>query len=202
RGALVVGPSGSAELAAAGARLVLPDDRNAQGVWALPGPSLEALRDAGALLPEGFPAAVPEGARRAEIDLADAPSGDDADLELAPGAATRVAVEVTHTGSGSAWVDDGSWALPGVVRLGVRWWTTNGEMVRDDTRAPLGAWMWPGDRTTVDVPLEAVDRLGQPLPPGRYLVDVDVVQEGFAWFSAEGAPPLRLVVEVRERAGR
>jgi len=200
-GGLLVGPLGSAALDEIGARVVVTDPRNDQSVWALPGPALTVLDARGALLPPSFPAAVPEPARSAAVELLGQPGGADladgtASLAVPAGGTVRLDLAVIHRGTGTAWVDDGSWPLPGVVRVGARWTDADGAVVDDSTRASLGALMWPGDRVAVELLIAAVDADGAPLTPGRYTLAVDLVQEGFAWFAAPGAEPLRLAVEV------
>ncbi|MBK5223924.1 MAG: hypothetical protein JJE52_13845 [Acidimicrobiia bacterium] len=191
---LVVARPGSPELVAGGARIVALDGRNEQALWARPGPTLDALVARGAALPAGFPTALPDAAREATIVR----TGRGA-LEVTSGGTTRVEVELTHAGRGSPWPDDGSWPLPGVVRVGARWYDPASVVVAESGRTALRAPMWPGDTSALIVELSAVDDDGNPLAPGRYTVSLDLVHEGFSWFHPPGDEPLRLDVEVVSR---
>ncbi|MGN6362168.1 MAG: hypothetical protein ACTHNK_17430, partial [Thermomicrobiales bacterium] len=78
------------------------------------------------------------------------------------------------------------------VRLGDRWFDASGtSLVRDDGRAPLLDDLAPNDFMNLTLMITA------PTLPGKYVLDIDLVQEGVIWFSARGSTPLRLVVQVR-----
>jgi hypothetical protein len=193
-------------LDAGGARIVLLDARNGQAVWTLPGSvAHDRLVEAGAVLPRGFPVELDPGAQAARIarvgpTVARADAEDDSAtttqvVHVAAGQGATVELRVIHAGRGQGWPSDAEWPLPGVVRVGARWYDGD-TVIRNDERAPLPAPMWPGDEHVVLLVLRALDAEGQALAPGRYTVGVDMVQEGFTWFADEGTEPLLLDVVV------
>ena len=108
----------------------------------------------------------------------------------------RVRVGLTNCGD-RVWPDD-VWAGPveprgnRAVHLGARW-ILAGSLAAPtlDWRGGLPHAVLPGGRlnTTLYVPA--------PTTPGRYVLEIDVVQEHVAWFSDSGAKPLRLGVDVK-----
>jgi hypothetical protein len=52
-----------------------------------------------------------------------------------------------------------------------------------------GAVIAPGQTVEVDVLLPAV-------PPGRHLLEFDLVSEGIAWFGVVGSPTVKVWVDV------
>ena len=86
--------------------------------------------------------------------------------------------------------------MPGVVRLGARWYDESGAVVRSADWGPLPGPMWPGDHAVVDLDLNPVDADGRLLPPGRYTLGLDLFQAELGWFGEAGDEPLRLEVEL------
>jgi SAM-dependent methyltransferase len=81
------------------------------------------------------------------------------------------------------------------IRLGNHWLFPNGEMIfLEDGRSFLPR----------DLPAhEALDLSLTVVPPpfaGKYLLELDMVQEGNVWFSEKGQPPFRLEVEVQGKS--
>ena len=64
-------------------------------------------------------------------------------------------------------------------------------IVWDGLRAPVRAD--PGDAVAVDVPIR------NPIPPGRYVLSIDLVDEGRFWFGELGSPTLDVDVAVAPR---
>ncbi|MEP6660713.1 MAG: methyltransferase domain-containing protein [Acidimicrobiales bacterium] len=78
------------------------------------------------------------------------------------------------------------------VRLGNHWLSADGECaVRDDGRAMFPHDLGPGERVVLELTLAA------PARAGDYLVELDIVEEGLAWFADRGSPTLRLPLRVR-----
>lgn len=182
-----------ADLIGEGARLALIDeggaltDRepSAVGLWVRPGPDLRRLDAAGRLLPAGFPSALPPPARRTSLRLVDQP----VDVELDTDETVSLDVEVRHAGSGSPWPDRGSAGRRGSVYVRVR--VIPAESPDDDDavaegRVELPQWMVPGDEATGDLELSATDRAGDPLPQGRYRVELALAQRGSSWVAGGG----------------
>jgi hypothetical protein len=65
-------------------------------------------------------------------------------------------------------------------------------VVHDDGRARLPGRLGPGDTCELALPVVA------PLIGGRYLLEVDVVQESTAWFADRGSPTARVPLVVHE----
>ncbi len=124
-------------------------------------------------------------------------SGCRADLTVSEGVATMPAggsaalvVQVANTG-------DVLWRAsmpPGVfyeIKLGSFWVdTATGERIASPARALLPHDVAPGGTATVQFVAVA------PAQPGSYTLELDMVQEGIAWFSHYGSPPACLPVQV------
>ena len=70
------------------------------------------------------------------------------------------------------------------------------EIVWDGLRTELGREVPPGERVRVEAALRG------PLPPGRYRLAIDLVDEGRLWLAEVGNEALQLDVEVAPRIGR
>jgi SAM-dependent methyltransferase len=120
-------------------------------------------------LPSGRrePRKLPRKAALAELSFEHVP------VALRPGEETIVRVRVRNAG-------DDAWrpAEHGELNVGDHWRDAAGRLVRlDDGRAPLPGELEPGAEAEVELPVTAPDE------PGDYLLEVDVVQEGVAWFA-------------------
>jgi hypothetical protein len=77
------------------------------------------------------------------------------------------------------------------LTIGNRWLRQNGEKVTDvDGRAALVNDLIPG--ATAEVPLTVT----APSAPGIYILELDAIQEGVAWFGDRGSEVLRLKIKV------
>jgi len=113
-------------------------------------------------------AKLPRNAVLAEIEPLDR------ELELEAGAEATVGARVRNAGA-APWP-----ALMGgrPVHLGNHWLDAAGEVLRlDDGRVPLPHDVAPGRQVELELPVTA------PVEPGDYLLELDLVQEGVAWFS-------------------
>ena len=153
-------------------------------LWVGPGPEQDRLDDAGLLLPEGFPAPLPESARQVSMEIVDRPRGA---VSVAPGGGVDLRVVGRHEGTGSPWPDALSFGLDGRVRVAAR------ITPRDPAGVPgapsggeLQRWVRPGDRFRADVRVLAVGETLGPLPGGTYDVQLGVTQEGEGWFAPGG----------------
>jgi hypothetical protein len=109
--------------------------------------------------------------------------------KLRAGALARVEVELENAGT-EAWRTDGRFTLS------YHWLDELGNaIVWDGRRTALPRGAAPGERMAA-----AVDVRG-PIPPGRYRLAIDLVDEGLAWFGELGSPPLDLAVQVAPRIG-
>ncbi|HEV2762238.1 MAG TPA: hypothetical protein VGV38_04520, partial [Pyrinomonadaceae bacterium] len=73
-------------------------------------------------------------------------------------------------------------------------WTDAGGIVLlpDDGRAHLSENLRPGQEAEVTIVVHT------PAEPGEYLLQLDLVQEGVAWFRQQGSAPARVRVTVKD----
>jgi len=128
---------------------------------------------------------MPRDAYRAEITVISAPTA------VATGAWFTAEVQLVNA-SDRPW--PASAARP--IGLGNHWLDPNGQrIVADDGRAHLAADLAAGATMTLALECRA------PGAPGRYLLEVDVVQERVAWFGDRGVTvPTQVPIEVVGRA--
>jgi SAM-dependent methyltransferase len=121
------------------------------------------------------------GGCRAELELIDAPSA------LAAGERVAIRVRVRNASSQS-WPSREAGFL---ITVGNHWRTRFGRMlVRDDGRSPLPRDVEPGDVVELELEVTA------PATTGRRTLEVDLVQEGVAWFGKRGSKTARLAIDV------
>jgi hypothetical protein len=79
--------------------------------------------------------------------------------------------------------------------LAYNWFTPHGQLAGcwDTFRANLPDDVPPGSEVNL-----ANVALKSPVTPGQYVLRWDLVEEGVAWFSKEGATPLEMAIEVTE----
>lgn len=135
----------------------------------------------------GADAALPADAFNARIVPVSAPR------RLQPGAIAVITVRV-HNDSPHCLPAAGTdgWFL---VTLGNHWLDEQGERrINDDARAPLPADLPSGGSATIELEVHAPEAVG------RWTVEVDLVQEGVAWFADRGSATARLPVQVTKWA--
>jgi hypothetical protein len=77
------------------------------------------------------------------------------------------------------------------ICVGNHWLLEDGTtVVSDDARAFLPRRIEPGETVEMQLKVQA------PAAPGRYLLEVDLVQEHICWFSQKGSPAARVAVTV------
>jgi SAM-dependent methyltransferase len=96
-------------------------------------------------------------------------------------AGTQVSVPVTIRNQGQcAWPSVGDSEQNYAVRLGNHWLTAEGQtVVWDDARQPLPFDLQP------DAEIRMALTVTAPLSPGKYILQLDMVQESVRWFSDE-----------------
>jgi hypothetical protein len=116
-------------------------------------------------------------------------SVDNAPLILHGGQKTTVKVTLKNTSSvGWPGKQDG-WEYQ--ITLGNRWFDNNGNKLNDmDGRVVVLNSLVPG--ASIELPLTVT----APAQAGEYVLEIDAIQEGVAWFSDRGSTPLRLSVKV------
>lgn len=105
-------------------------------------------------------------------------------LTLKAGAARLLRVAVENRGS-TAWHSETG------VALANHWLSTQGELlVWSDARANLQDTLAPGRKARLWLEVRA------PVEPGDYLLELDLVEEGIAWFKEKGSPTTIIKVRV------
>lgn len=108
------------------------------------------------------------------------------------GAAARTTVVVENAGA-AAWRSQGELG----IQLASHWLDEHGNpIVWDGPRAALPRPVAPGETAQLELPIRA------PLPPGRYRLAVDLVDEGRFWFAELGNERLEREVDVAPRIER
>jgi len=93
--------------------------------------------------------------------------------------------------SAVTWLARERGASPHQVSLGNHWLDPSGRtVINDDGRSALLRDLKPGETTELPLTVNA------PLP-GRYLLELDMLQEGVSWFGLTGSQTVRLPIEVR-----
>ncbi|HEY6232380.1 MAG TPA: hypothetical protein VIW64_14055 [Pyrinomonadaceae bacterium] len=121
----------------------------------------------------------------AEIELAQ-PLPD----HLHPGLRKTIYLRVRNTGAG-VWPALAEAGGHFRLLLGNHWLRENNEpVVNDDGRSALLYDLRSGEETEMLLTVTA------PSQPGNYVLEIDMVQEGVAWFASKGSKPLRVIVKV------
>ena len=135
--------------------------------------------------PPALVAPFPEGAYRAAIGVRDGPE------TLRPGEVRTLRLRVTNEGA-VAWPATGADDARNQLRIGNRWLVPgSGAVAQDDGRNALTFAILPGETGDLQLTITA------PQQPGDYTLEIDMVQEGVAWFGARGGTPTRVAVRVR-----
>jgi SAM-dependent methyltransferase len=129
--------------------------------------------------------ALPDSAFKMQLAVQSPPTTMEA------GAQTTLQIKVINE-SDVTWpatgTSDGSYR----VRLGNHWLDTRGKvLINDDGRADFLADIAPLEEISLPLTVTA------PRRPGRYILELDLVQESVTWFKDKGAKPLRIVLHVK-----
>jgi len=120
---------------------------------------------------------------RAQIEPIDAP------LRIAAGAAAELRVRVTNTSRQTIAFQS---ARHRGVHLGAHLRRPGGADLSELRAGFVDLELAPGAATELTLPLPPIAE------PGRYEVEVDLINEGVKWFQALGSQPLTLPIEVAE----
>ncbi len=122
--------------------------------------------------PEGGEA-LPREAFRAKISI------EPKVLRIGAGRSNRLAVRVKNVSSVS-WPDMNKSRFP--LRLGNHWRSLTGKLIlQDDGRIEIPGSLGPGEQVELELEILA------PLRPGFYILELDLVQEVYAWFKDKGS---------------
>lgn len=133
--------------------------------------------------PPRIRAPLPENGFRAEIRAPEPPA------LMRAGEKEVLRVRVKNT-SEAAWLARERNAGRLQVHLGSRWLDLEGRDLGRSGRSAILEDIHPGEETELKL---AVDT---PRQAGEYVLELDMVQEGVAWFAPKGSQPLRLRVRV------
>jgi len=123
---------------------------------------------------------LPAAACHAQIRLVSGPT------TLKRGERAVLQFEVTNV-SQQEWVQHGKHPL----NLGNHWLSADRRMLMgNDGRSPLRGRLSPGQATTIPLLVTA------PAKPGRYRLELDLVQEGIRWFKNAGSTSLLIPIRV------
>ncbi|KAA0252447.1 MAG: hypothetical protein EDX89_18490 [Acidobacteria bacterium] len=129
------------------------------------------------------PDTVPEGGAAGGFRATLKDAGDP--LVLRPGATTTRPVTIRNV-SPVPFPADGRVDSPKAVNVSYHWLDAAGKVVVfDGARTALPAPLGPGEAVTLDLKVVAPER------QGSYVLEIDLVQEGVAWFAALGSETLR-----------
>ena len=166
-----------------------------QVLWVAPGALQTDLERRGLLIPAVTTTRLPLEAIHSVIEQLDGTG----EIAIHSGEELALRFLVTHTGRGTPWVPIGIADSPlGTVRLGARWFPPGAELPVEPGgfRGDLPRLLRPGEAAEADITVAARGAGGTPLEPGRYELEIGLLQEGFHWFAETGDRPLRLAVEV------
>ncbi len=113
-----------------------------------------------------------------------------------PGSRVALSVRVTND-SPRVWPVAGSPDGHDALNLGNHWRTRRGRLVAlDDARCPLPGPVEPGEQVEIEIEVTLPSR------QGKYVLELDMVQEHVSWFAERGSPTARLPVHVAHRSRR
>jgi len=131
---------------------------------------------------------MPNGGFRARL------TGYPAAIQAAGGAQIPVAVTVQNV-SDCIWPSVGDRDRNYIVQLGNHWLTPAGErVIWDDARQPIPHDLPPNDQ------LQMVLKVTAPRAGGKYLLELDMVQELVAWFAQKSSPSAWIEADIEPAA--
>jgi SAM-dependent methyltransferase len=153
-------------------------------VFQVPECSLAALKDARLSGGQGAQEPMPDSGFHAGF------SGYPGSIRAAAGAKIAVPVTVRNLGQ-CGWPSVGDSKREYVVQLGNHWLTPESEaLVWDDGREPLPFDVPPNAQVQMTVTVTA------PASPGNYVLELDMVQEGVAWFKEKSSIPALVQADI------
>ena len=131
---------------------------------------------------------LPDDAFRAGLKPLDVPASAEGDVDLV------IPVLVTNEGA-SPWPSSGETDGRLKVHLANHWADRRGRrIVADDGRGSLPRDLAPGESATIRLWVRT------PTRSGRYVLELDMVQEGIAWFESRGSHVARVPITIAGRA--
>jgi 4-amino-4-deoxy-L-arabinose transferase-like glycosyltransferase len=121
---------------------------------------------------------------RAELHVPAAPSVARAGQKLSIRVSVKNLSDVT-------WFARERGAAPFQLNVGNHWLDQSGrELMHDDGRAPLPRNLAPGETLELELFVNA------PRVAGTYILELDMLQEGVAWFATQGSNPVRMPIRI------
>jgi SAM-dependent methyltransferase len=150
-------------------------------VFQLPGsPRTAAPQSSG----KGAPGPMPDSGFRARI------TGHPISIRAVAGTQLSVPVTIQNLGQ-CAWPSLGDREQKYLVQLGNHWLTPEGKtVVWDDGRRPLPFDLQPDSEIQMALTVTA------PVSPGRYILELDMVQEAVGWFKYKSSVPAMVQAEI------
>ncbi|RUR83321.1 methyltransferase domain-containing protein [Chlorogloeopsis fritschii PCC 9212] len=109
-----------------------------------------------------------------------------------PGSTTTIKVKVKNL-SNVTWKSSGESNEKHYINLGNHWLNESGEIVvNDDGREPLLKSLQPLEE------VEFMLAISTPKEAGNYILELDMVHEGVAWFKDKGSKTIKIPVKVEE----
>lgn len=129
-------------------------------------------------------APLPDSAFRAEINTAEVPA------MVRPGETLQLLVRIKNTGD-TLWPGCDRSAGKFQITLGSHWLNASGQVAaKQEGRSPLPADLAPGQETTLSFNVAA------PAESGEFVLEIDMLQEGVAWFGGKESRTFRARVTV------
>ena len=128
---------------------------------------------------------LPDDAFDANLSVSEVPA------VMRPGQVTTLNVSVTNA-STHLWPSRSKEPPTYVIDAADIWYRADGKtmITNMDGRGTLTRDLWPGESTTIQLPVKA------PEAPGDYVLEIDLVQEAVAFFKEKGSHTWRTVVKV------
>ena len=197
RSQIVIGKVDDERMRAEGARVVAFEGHLNQALWIRPGPLLDRYKREGKVFSPDIGARLPRSARHSRFTIH---GESELPLRIPRGTSRRLSFTLTHTGARSPWRQPATVAEAkggGAVSVAASWLPATGRGNRISAQtAPPPRTLAPGGSLNMALTIVAVDKNGQALLPGRYVVELSPMQEGLGFFVDEGDDPLLIPVEV------
>jgi len=172
------------------ARLIGLENKFPQYLWLLPGKAQDQFIQEGCILPKNFPAPLPDSALCASMAL------QKHEIEIKDGKVV-VPLSVRHAGEGFFWPNASDFKRSSFsVGVGVRLFSRKKMSIVYADVFDLPHSVYPGQSITMDLPLEFSR---DSVPPGEYLLRIDLVQQGVRLFSEIQDTGLNLPVNLSDK---
>ncbi len=179
-----------------GARLVALENHHPQALWVLPGHYLSELIRRNRVFPENYDGCLPKQAFKSRININNLKTNKE--LLLKRGELKTIELVITND-SLYPWPNLYGWGnAKGAVRVGYYYTQKQSNLKVAQGRAELPYTLYPGESVTLKINLDTLSNDNNMLEPGKYDLNVSLVQEGVAWFFQKGDELITIPVIVRK----